>query len=288
MIREFVEFRVENGEKIFDIKETLSNLDFEIINKCFSELANYNGLKTLFQMSIDNYSDLIRFLEHEVVGLENIRYVGHHTNRFLINYLSSTKMFIEHTEKKIDKIYGEDSEEFIRWKKATAEEYDKHFSYRFLYQLRNYTQHYGLPLGSISSSLVETNGVESQFTKVSFRKEILLNTSFNWKKVKTDIENRPEEFSVVETVNEYNRCMSRLYQVALLIIGEKVISAIQDYAELLARLNNKGVPHYMVFKDYKDLSNPKKYGKAKRLPFKEVDECLQEMSKYGILNTKSG
>jgi hypothetical protein len=67
-------------------------------------------------------------------------------NRKLLNFLSAARTFLDHTEAHLKRLYGDGSEEAQRFLTATSEAYDRTFAYRFLYKLRNYAQHCGLPL----------------------------------------------------------------------------------------------------------------------------------------------
>jgi hypothetical protein len=71
-------------------------------------------------------------------------------NRYIMNLLTAVRTFLDHTERNLTHRHGKDSEQFQAFKKATAEAYDSSFAYRFLYKLRNYVQHRGMPIGKMS------------------------------------------------------------------------------------------------------------------------------------------
>lgn len=266
-----------------DIKGAISDLEKKSLDNLFEELKVYKGTKTLFDMSLHNQCDLLNFLSQDKISTSS-ETLGLHTNRFLINYLSSAKMFIEHTELTIKKKYGEKSQQFQEWKIDTALEYDNHFAYRFLYQLRNYTQHSGLPIGSISKQLVENNGEETKVLKISFNRDKLLEDSFNWKKLRKEIEDLPEKFLVLDLVNEFNGCMARLYQSALAQISKDLASSIQDYLKLLALYKINGLPFLYKFKNYTDRYNPENYMQVQPLPpQKEMVDCLTDLHEFKVI-----
>jgi len=72
-------------------------------------------------------------------------------NRRLSNLLSSIRLFLDHSEFAFKRKYGKKSEEVEAFKKYASEKYDSSFSYRFVYKLRNYVQHCGIPIGSANS-----------------------------------------------------------------------------------------------------------------------------------------
>ncbi|AOV08019.1 hypothetical protein [Sporosarcina ureilytica] len=218
MIKSLAVYKLANGEKIFNVEGVLSSSELAIIDRCSLSLSNYDKYKTLFQMVTDNYLDLTQYLDKEEKqtkhNAESIRRVGRTANRLTINYLSSAKLFIELSEKNIKVACGEDSNEFKEWKTATKKEFTENFSYRFLYHLRNFTQHYGFPIGSISSSF--TNENKKDIT-LYFVRDSLISNNYNWQKdVMKDLKQAPEKFPVFKVINDYNGCMARLYQTGVL------------------------------------------------------------------------
>src|SRR6476646_1442100 len=66
-----------------------------------------------------------------------------------VNWLSAMRMFLDHQETDLTRRFGKLSPEFVAFKTATSAAYDSEVGYRFAYQLRNYVQHCGLPLGHV-------------------------------------------------------------------------------------------------------------------------------------------
>jgi hypothetical protein len=71
-------------------------------------------------------------------------------NQHVANFISSTRAFIDHAEGHLKRTFGENSPEFRNFKQGTAGLYDSHFSYRFLYHIRNYTLHRDLPVSNVN------------------------------------------------------------------------------------------------------------------------------------------
>jgi len=72
------------------------------------------------------------------------------TNKYFLNYLSSVKTFLDHTETKLKKNYGDQSQRYKCFKEICSKSYDASFSYRFIIKLRNYSLHCGMPLGGLT------------------------------------------------------------------------------------------------------------------------------------------
>ena len=62
-------------------------------------------------------------------------------NRRLRAIFTEFYFFLEYAERKLKRRYGKDSEQANGFKKATGEQFDGSFAYRFIYQLRGYAQH---------------------------------------------------------------------------------------------------------------------------------------------------
>lgn len=127
-------------------------------------------------------------------------------NRHLLNFLSGVRMFLDHTETNLKRRYGAGSERYAAFKDATGKAFDTSFAYRFMYQLRNYVQHCGMPLGKMSIHAdfdEETRQPISQSIDFLYCRASLLTTYDRWhKKVKADLEALPEYFPIRPGVDE--------------------------------------------------------------------------------------
>jgi hypothetical protein len=105
-------------------------------------------------------------------------------NRHMQNFLSSVTMYLNITERYLKNEYSSDSSLVRAFKQDCSQAFDNHFAYRFLYELRNYAQHYGIPITSFNFT--------EQVNKYDPRKPLhdftvivdgdyLLSTNFNWK-----------------------------------------------------------------------------------------------------------
>lgn len=106
----------------------------------------------------DNYTDLEQVfldltLQHQVYGgwdwpaaVAEVRLV----NRHLVNLLSTCRMYVDHLPQHLGAIYGDHASEVEAFTSVTRKEFESHLGYRTLYALRNYVQHSGWPIQSIS------------------------------------------------------------------------------------------------------------------------------------------
>jgi hypothetical protein len=93
--------------------------------------------------------------------------------------LSSIRTYLDHTETRLKREYGLASEEYKIFKTETSRTYDENFAYRFLYKLRNYSQHCGLPAGLLEVSSFSENELPKYILKLSLLRDDLLQ-NFKW------------------------------------------------------------------------------------------------------------
>ncbi|WP_284653056.1 hypothetical protein [Flavobacterium terrisoli] len=166
--------RLENNEKLFKIVE-----------------LNYFDFKTKIEKTIKNLNNGTNSKEFENLYLD--------INRLILNILSSIRTYLDHSETRIKREYGSESEEFLLFKKETSKTYDENFSYRFLYKLRNYAQHCGLPAGSLSTN-ANTTGASLKLTLI---KSNLLSNYNSWGiTVKQELINKTEEFDIIPLIDD--------------------------------------------------------------------------------------
>jgi hypothetical protein len=66
-------------------------------------------------------------------------------DEMLINLLTAFRTYLDHTESRLKRQYGQNSPQLQAFKSATAAAFDGTFEYRFMYKLRNFIQHSGFP-----------------------------------------------------------------------------------------------------------------------------------------------
>lgn len=73
-------------------------------------------------------------------------------SRRIVNLLSTCKMYMDQSIQHINNIFGENSKESELLRLEITSQYDNNFSYRVMEALRNYTQHRGFPIQSMTFS----------------------------------------------------------------------------------------------------------------------------------------
>ena len=133
--------------------------DAKPVSEALDVLAASGNHVGLFIITELNYAELDNALKEYAKGIDalardflTVQNVLVDLSRRLLNYLSAVRMFTDQSESTIKREFGSSSERFQRYKEYESELYDSSFAYRFLYKLRNYAQHLGLPLDSWSRS----------------------------------------------------------------------------------------------------------------------------------------
>jgi hypothetical protein len=157
-------------------------------------------------------------------------------NRVLLNFLSAFRTLLDHMEYILKKEYGNESENFKKFKKICSEQYDKYFSYRFLYKLRNYAQHCGMPVGSLTidsrANNIESKEVED-YLAVYFDRDTLLNKYDSWGPIKNEIMELPPIIKINPFVDEVMECISRINLTVIEHDLKNVLTSTKYFENLL-------------------------------------------------------
>ncbi|MFN2588078.1 MAG: hypothetical protein ABR613_08175 [Actinomycetota bacterium] len=130
----------------------------------------------------------------------------------MFEWLQAIRVFLDHTETRLKRRYGEDSQEFNAFDEATSAMYDSFFSYRFLYRLRN-AQHVDFtPIGIVLSEKLE-GGRWVAVGSARFRRDELPTGFSKWGRVKAELEQFPETFPMDEFVVTMMQCLDYIAYV---------------------------------------------------------------------------
>ncbi len=165
-------------------------------------------------------------------------------NRHIMNLLTAVRTFLDHTERNLKHRHGKDSEQFQAFKKATAEAYDGSFAYRFLYKLRNYVQHCGMPIGKMSINMQlgeETPPGVSQSLEVAFSRDSLLSNFDSWgSQIESELGSLPACFPIRPYITEMMTHVEKLQLSQILSRCPKLIESFQWLDRLLLEASGRG------------------------------------------------
>lgn len=231
------------------IKNRNKMIDFQNDQKLFRIMeVNYEEIyKSMDKFSYEYSQDSsMSWIKMDNMTLE--------INRHILNFLSACRTFLDHTETSINRRFGTKSKQLEKFKLACSNEYDNNFSYRFLYKLRNYAQHCGLPAGNISIGSTETSSEEVEyFISVKFDRDSLLNNYDSWGiPVKGELQELPSLFEVNRYIDEV---MVSFERINLVLIEERLPNTLEgaDYISALINpiIDKPGIPCILNMKGMK-------------------------------------
>lgn len=247
-----------------------------------AEIQNFESTKRLLEIVKLNSKEfvckskesLLYMINNSLsVGGDKEEYYKQHLdfNRMFLNYLSSIRTFIDHNETTIKGKFGKNSFEAKELKKITNNIYDKFFSYRFFYKLRNYSQHCGLPIEDIEiSATKQEDGSYKGEGKIEFSAKELLDNYKEWGTVKSDLEEYTS-FSVYPIIKEMETALDEFWISLVKLYSINIDNAINYINEKAGhlRINDSIV---CIFTDLVDDENGKlKYFKTFQIPFDVID-----------------
>lgn len=216
---------ISDGSEVNKINEVrpLGNEEIEVYDTQKNILMEFVNDFALVEYVRLNYESLIELLNETIIKVaKEPSFIGSYPfktfpfllNTRILNYMMSVKTLLDHMETSINRRYGEDSTEFVEFKALTANEFDSKFSYRFMYKLRNFVQHCGMPPLSytISKSLDETSSTLSVELIVYFMRDELIRGFSKWgAPVKADLTQMDESFPIMPIFNEHINSIFKVY-----------------------------------------------------------------------------
>jgi len=134
------------------------------------------------------------------------------TSRLISEILSNFRAFLDYWETNLKKEFNKESIQVKSFKNATKNEYDNVFEYRFIYELRNYIQHCGMPNFLIQSRL---DIYENKIYELTLNTKELLN-DFKWKpSVRRDLENKINTLDLLYVFSISIKSLERINNIAL-------------------------------------------------------------------------
>jgi hypothetical protein len=192
-------------DKRIEFFKELSNEEVSTLNSITKRLFDFERDTLEFRLFKNTYNDFQDAIKDHKIQLK--------LSRIILELMSTFKTFIDHWETSLKREYGKDSAPINSFKAATKKEYDHHFAYRFIYELRNYTQHVNLPSLNFHSSINDKNIVE---THIYLNKYDLLKNYTKWKPViKQDFTSLPENFDFIPLIDDLYDSIKRINDVAI-------------------------------------------------------------------------
>lgn len=207
------------------------------------------GLRDMYTLVARNYRQLDRLADFYVQLFGRVhrpargiqpRDAANGVIEASINWLNATRLFIDHEQTSLTRRYGKESRELAVFDGARAAAFDGNFAYRFLYGLRNYTTHCGLPLSRVSLQKSNPDDAAkglSQRIVFSLDRDDLL-SQFDWgKHVTPGLRALPVTFELLPLIHEAMPHFDSIMETIICIDineGVRAVSAFAPYMERIA------------------------------------------------------
>lgn len=192
----------------FENVRELSLEEMDQFNDSVNALSKFNQTYSLFEICEENYQNLENYYQELNLLTGGNQQTWHMViikwNTLTLNYLASFRMFIDHHETTLKRNSEPDNNLYDKFKNRTAYHYDKYFSYRFLWKLRNYIQHCGLPACSWKLSEIKEGPKKGQSeVEITYNRDGIL-MGFDWEKLTSELESQPSKIEVMPLLRELN------------------------------------------------------------------------------------
>jgi hypothetical protein len=203
----------------------LSSEEYQQLTAAMATLDEFMYDSHLFMIAEWNFAEFVNlvtsykkaYIEKDTSVLLR-RPMSLEINRVLLNFLSSARSYLDFMERLLKNRFGNDSNMVCKFKDYCAVEHDQSFSYRFLYSLRNYAQHKGFPINSITFGQNRTRdrkNIEHYFEVGILRDEIL--SDFDWRRLTSEVKKLPEKIDIVFHTIEFIESIRKIH---LQVIGD--------------------------------------------------------------------
>lgn len=214
--------KYHTSKGFLDFKE-ISHKEFEILKESVEYVKFYRQFEELFELVRFNINELWTYLVNiseyhrlnAIVEYDDFFDPILISNQRLANILTSHRTFIDHVAHKFSQRYGKNSDELNKFNLITKELFDHNFAYRFFSKLRNFLQHYGLPITRILfNKHFDEISKKNVFHSVSIfiKKDELLDYDGWGKVVLSDLTKIKEDINVKNLLNEFFSSIVILYK----------------------------------------------------------------------------
>jgi hypothetical protein len=206
--------------------------EYDALRNAKTGILRALGIEEKFNILVENYREFERYLlsatfDEITVGPKDWSdrmAVLHETNRHLANLLSAARLYLDQTKHDISALLGAAALEAFNG--ATHVEYDSLLGYRVMEELRNYVQHRGLPIQSVSFSGQRRDILTKEFFVHSFQPKIsveLLAADPDVKpRIIEELSRLGERISIKDFAREYLTGLSRAHTVARALLNGPV------------------------------------------------------------------
>lgn len=244
---------LQKDNKFIPIKK-LNDAEYEEYDRAIECLAYFSSELQLFTIVNLNYKDYKNVLNQYFEDFTNLpsthisqmEHINLNINRHIMNFLSSASIYLAHHETNLKKRNGKNSKKVKLFEETCSNAYDNHFSYRFIYKLRNYTQHFGVPVGEISfkESLATDSSDIHHYLEVKFNRDELLKYDKWGEKLKSEIQELPDTFEITPHITVMMKCIGKINFTLIEDDLPNLINSAEYVKQLITEIKDKtGTPY---------------------------------------------
>lgn len=256
---------------IFDLQPIIFSLDE--VERSFQELINSIKIHELNLNKLGkkklNVLPILDVLEGKLSISQKIT-----------NLLSSASAFLCRTEHQLRCKHGENSEKFKVWKKLTNDIHASSFSYRFMYDLRNFTQHKNFPFnqyGVLGELDPKSNYMIFKVAIIVLRDKFLEADGRNYMKSSREgIQEQPPEFDLLPFITEYLHHLRRLCLETIWFQNVQLVECLK-FLEAITSKNPEGVMPVIFIGESRSIDLPPE--KFELIPIEELKYILREFDR---------
>ena len=203
---------------------------------------NWNRLKSMRDLyaNVEKVGGSFRHIDQQSLTMS---FMGE-----VINWLAATRLYLENNRHFLAEHLGEDDDGYKGYLEITHEVFDSNPAYRFLYNLRDYSQHCGPPLGGFAVSAAKVQGRRS--LELFINRSELLQASFKWKShAKELIEQWSEKIILLPLIDEAMRGFHTIERHVLGSLLDKCVDVLPLLREGVERAGTtSGFPAIFNFR----------------------------------------
>lgn len=227
----------QSGMEVHGVRE-LTEVEFD---SYLAAIATYRALteRTTYQLLLRHRHALAATLD----AYTNVERIGGTFRRAdplrlgvtvideLTCWLAVGRLYLVSTEHFIRERFGDPSNQLQRFQAATHESFDRYSGYRFMYNLRDYAQHCGVPLSGMT---VSRGDGRVRALELYLNRSELLVAPFDWSShAKKLLVEFPEQIAVMPMLSEAMTGYAAIEDQVLRILIEASASAVPQMREAI-------------------------------------------------------
>ena len=202
-------------------------------------------------------------------------------SRKITNFLSSASAFLYRTKHQLQYIHGKNSKEFEAWEELRKKIHATSFSYRFMYELRNFTQHRSFPFNKYGAK----GKLDSESKNMTFEIEIMVvrdqfldtEKKTNYLKYsREDIQKQLPEFDLLPFITEYLHHLRQLCLEPIWFQSMRLSECLTFFEKITSKNPERVIPVIFIGESKSKDFPP---DKCELIPIKELKYILHEFDR---------